>query len=63
MLGEGLPVFNNAINNPEVRERMHILGIQLLGGTPEEFGRHIRAEMDRWGAVLRKAGVKPEPGR
>jgi len=39
------------------------LGIKLLGGPPDEFGRRIRSEMDRWGAVLRNAGIKLGDGR
>jgi tripartite-type tricarboxylate transporter receptor subunit TctC len=39
---------------------MEDLGIKLLGGTSDAFGRHIRSEMDRWGSVLRNAGIKLE---
>jgi tripartite-type tricarboxylate transporter receptor subunit TctC len=55
--------FNKAIDDPQVRARMESLGIKLLGGTPEQFSRHIRAEMDRWGTVLRRAGIKLEDRR
>lgn len=55
--------FNTAIDDPTVKSRMDGLGIRLLGGTPDGFGRHIRAEMERWSAVLRKAGIKREDGR
>jgi tripartite-type tricarboxylate transporter receptor subunit TctC len=55
--------FNAAIDDPAVKSAMDGLGIRLLGGTPDGFGRHIRAEAERWGAVLRKAGIKREDGR
>jgi tripartite-type tricarboxylate transporter receptor subunit TctC len=55
--------FNKAIADPQVRARMEGLGIKLLGGTSDEFSRHIRAEMDRWGTVLRQAGIKLEERR
>jgi tripartite-type tricarboxylate transporter receptor subunit TctC len=55
--------FNTAINNPDARQRMNTLGIRLLGSTPQEFNQHIRAEMDKWGAVIRNAGIKPEPAQ
>jgi tripartite-type tricarboxylate transporter receptor subunit TctC len=55
--------FNKAIDDPEVKAKMEGLGIKLLGGTSAQFGRHIRAEMERWGGVLRKAGIKLEDGR
>jgi tripartite-type tricarboxylate transporter receptor subunit TctC len=29
-----------------------------LGGPPEEFGRIINSEMDKWGKVIREAGIK-----
>ena len=44
-----------------MRARMDELGIRLVGGSPQDFDKHIRAEMDKWGAVVRKAGIKPEP--
>ena len=30
----------------------------VLGGTPEDYGRVIRAEMDKWGKIIRDAGIK-----
>jgi tripartite-type tricarboxylate transporter receptor subunit TctC len=52
--------FNKAIDDPQVKAKMEDLGIKLLGGTSDAFGRHIRSEMDRWGSVLRNAGIKLE---
>jgi tripartite-type tricarboxylate transporter receptor subunit TctC len=53
--------FNNAISSPAVKERMGAFGIQLLGGSPEDFGKYIRSEMDKWGNVIQKSGMKAEP--
>ncbi len=55
--------FNQAIEDPAVRGRMDALGIKLLGGTPDEFANRIRTDMDKWGGVLRKAGINPEMRR
>jgi tripartite-type tricarboxylate transporter receptor subunit TctC len=52
--------FNQAIEDRSVRQRMDALGIQLLGGTPEEFANRIRTDMEKWAGVLRKAGIKPD---
>jgi tripartite-type tricarboxylate transporter receptor subunit TctC len=52
--------FNKGIADPGVRARMDTLGIRLIGGSPQDFERHIHAEMDKWGAVIRKAGIKPD---
>jgi tripartite-type tricarboxylate transporter receptor subunit TctC len=45
---------------PDVRERFLALGVEPLGSTPEEFGTHIRAQMDKWAKVVKDAGVKAE---
>lgn len=46
--------------DPEVRSYFAGLGMQSKGGTPEDFGRHIAAETERWRAVVRQAGIKIE---
>jgi tripartite-type tricarboxylate transporter receptor subunit TctC len=45
---------------PEVRERLAALGAQPVGSTPEEFGAFFRAEMARWGRVIREKGIRSE---
>ncbi|HKA43102.1 MAG TPA: tripartite tricarboxylate transporter substrate binding protein [Burkholderiales bacterium] len=42
----------------EVKDRLTGAGIDAAGGTPEEFGNFIRAEFDKWGPVVKSAGVK-----
>ena len=43
-----------------VRERMAALGVQLTGSSPEELGAFVKAEMTRWGEVVRVHNIKPE---
>jgi tripartite-type tricarboxylate transporter receptor subunit TctC len=45
---------------PDVRERFLAQGVEPLGSTPEAFGLHIRAQMEKWSKVVRDAGVKPD---
>jgi tripartite-type tricarboxylate transporter receptor subunit TctC len=45
---------------PDVREKFAAQGVEPIGSTPEQFRDHIRAQMDKWGKVVRDAGVKPE---
>jgi tripartite-type tricarboxylate transporter receptor subunit TctC len=54
---------NQALEDPALRGRMDALGIKPLGGTPEEFANRIRTDMEKWGGVLRKAGINPETRR
>jgi tripartite-type tricarboxylate transporter receptor subunit TctC len=49
-----------ALQLPEVRERMAALGIDPVGNTPEQLGAILRADLDKWTAVAKSAGVKAE---
>lgn len=49
-----------AIKLPEVRERMATLGTEPIGSTPEEFTEQIRGDLDKWGKVVKAAGIQPE---
>src|SRR5262245_23725580 len=50
---------NRVIAMQEVKDKLTNAGIDAAGGTPEEFGRFIRAEYDKWGPVVKAAGVQP----
>ncbi len=41
-------------------ERFALLGIEPLGGTPAEFAAYIRAELAKWGKVVRESGARVE---
>ena len=49
-----------ALRSPDVRERMTQIGFDVVAGTPEEFGRFMKEEVDRWTAVVNKGGIKPD---
>lgn len=49
-----------ALSHPATRERLTTLGIHLKGSSPDELRAFMRSEVDRWGAIARQAGVKPE---
>jgi len=51
---------NAVLERPDVRERFANSGLQITGGTPEEFAGVLRRDYDKYGAALRAAGVKPE---
>jgi len=46
--------------SPEVKDRLEAQGAEVKGTTPEEFGAFIKTERERWGKVIRAAGVKAE---
>ena len=47
-----------ALHEPAVFERIHLLGAEPMPGTPEEFGRFIRSEYEKWGKVIAESGAK-----
>jgi tripartite-type tricarboxylate transporter receptor subunit TctC len=46
--------------NPKMKARLAAQGLELVGSSPDEFDTFIRAEVAKWSAVLKAAGVKPE---
>jgi tripartite-type tricarboxylate transporter receptor subunit TctC len=41
----------------DVRSRLIALGAEPIGNTPEQFNQYIKAELPRWGKVIRAAGI------
>jgi tripartite-type tricarboxylate transporter receptor subunit TctC len=48
------------IRTDEFRERFKALGMEPIPTTPEELTQMTRAELARWAAVIKRAGVKAE---
>ncbi len=49
-----------AVRSPDVRDRLMADGSETVGGTPAEFERHIRNEVERFRKVIREAGIRRE---
>ena len=49
-----------ALRQGDVAERADILGLELIGTTPEEFGAFQHREILRWGEVIRAARIQIE---
>ena len=49
-----------ALNTPDVREQIVASGAELGGRTPEEFSEFVRAELAKWGRVIKDAGIRLE---
>ena len=48
------------LREPEMNKRLVDMGVDPLGGTPEEFGRLIRAETVRFAKAVRDSGAKAD---
>jgi tripartite-type tricarboxylate transporter receptor subunit TctC len=49
-----------ALNVPAVKQRLDSLGATIAGTTPAEFARLIRSDYEKWGPIIKAAGIKPE---
>jgi tripartite-type tricarboxylate transporter receptor subunit TctC len=51
---------NRVLLIPDVRARFADQGAEIAGGTPQQFADFMRAEMGRWGAVVKQAGIRTD---
>jgi tripartite-type tricarboxylate transporter receptor subunit TctC len=49
--------FAGALKIPDVNDRLVKQGFDIVGSSPEEFGRYIQAEIPKWAQVVRAAQV------
>ena len=45
---------------PDVKERVAGLGFDIVASTPDQFTAQIRAEIEKWGKVIKASGVKAD---
>jgi tripartite-type tricarboxylate transporter receptor subunit TctC len=45
------------LNRPDTGEALLKLGLEVWTSTPEAFGAYIRAENEKWGRIIREAGI------
>ena len=51
---------NAGLADPTIKARIADMGGMLLAGSPADFGKLIAAETEKWGKVIRDAGIKAE---
>ena len=54
------PEINAALANPKIKARLVDLGGTVLAGSPAELGKLIAEDNEKWGKVVKFAGIKPE---
>jgi tripartite-type tricarboxylate transporter receptor subunit TctC len=51
---------NRMVAKPEVKQKLIGLGADPLGSTMAEADRYIKGEQEKWGKIIRDAGIKPQ---
>ena len=46
------------LNSPEIQARLNEMEFETVAGSPRQFSDWIAAEIDRWGQVVKRIGVK-----
>ena len=49
-----------ALAQPDARGRLLSMGLEPVASTPEQFSAYVREEAQKWGKVIRQAGVRAE---
>jgi tripartite-type tricarboxylate transporter receptor subunit TctC len=53
-------VVNATLADPKIKSRFESLGATTMVVSPQEFGRHVESETEKWGRVVKATGIKPE---
>jgi tripartite-type tricarboxylate transporter receptor subunit TctC len=46
-----------AMSAPDVRAKLTTLGVNMPLGSPDDFRKHIASETQRWGDIIKRAGI------
>jgi tripartite-type tricarboxylate transporter receptor subunit TctC len=49
-----------ALADPKIRGRLEEMGLFVVGSTPDQLAAYLKAELAKWGPVIRDAGIKVE---
>ena len=42
---------------PAIKKRLEDLGLFVIGSTPEQLGQYLKSEMNKWGPIIKEAGI------
>ena len=48
------------LHRAEVKQRLLSSGVEPLGSSPEELGAYIKADIAKWGKVIKEAGIRAD---
>ncbi len=51
---------NKVLRSADLRKKFAADGIEAGGGTPADLATYLKSDFERWGKVVKAAGIKPE---
>jgi tripartite-type tricarboxylate transporter receptor subunit TctC len=60
IVGKLNAVLVEALQSPEVRSKLEEAGAEPVGSSPAAFSAYIKAELEKWGKVVRATGAKAD---
>ena len=52
--------FNKLLQTADMRERLMVLGSDIIGGEPKQLSDYMRVEIPRWAKVIKESGARAE---
>ena len=51
---------NAALKLPDVRRKLEAAGVEIQGGTPQEYAALIKSDLAKWSKVVKDAGIQAD---
>ena len=51
---------NKILRDPEFREKVAQQGLEVFASTPEQYGAALRADSEKFGRIVKTAGIEPQ---
>ena len=52
--------FSKVMQGGDIREKLAVLGSEAVGGGSADFAAHLRTEQEKWGRLIKQAGIRLE---
>ena len=51
----------NVLRRPDIKDKFYRIGLESGGNTPEHLAAAMKAQMAKWGRLIRDANLRPAP--
>ncbi|MFM1760009.1 MAG: hypothetical protein RLY75_1280, partial [Pseudomonadota bacterium] len=51
---------NDILSQSDIKQRFADMGMEVVGGSPEQFSKYIRDDMAKWRSLVTQRNIKPD---